>query len=55
MKQLITLSLLILMLGACSDSSQQLQYTADEPKDCIEEYYELEEVRYEEYLKTMAG
>ena len=56
MRHLIKLSILVFILNACSDSnnSQEIKQETTK-KDYLEEYYELEEERYEAYLDSMAG
>ena len=56
MTRFIILSFLVLMLNACSESTQKVQkQTTAKQKDYLETYYELEEVRYEKYLDSLAN
>jgi len=56
MRQFIFYSVLVFMINACSESTQKVQkQTTVEQKDYLETYYELEEVRYEEYLDGLAN
>jgi len=45
---------LVFILNACSDNRQEIKQETTK-KDYLEEYYELEEERYEAYLDSMAG
>ena len=52
MKHLIKLSILVFSMNACSDNSQNLKHETVE-KDYLEEYYELEEERHNEYIASL--
>ena len=54
-QQLILLLATALMLNACSDNLHKQIPKNIEQKNYVEEYHQLQEARYEEYLNTMAG